>query len=139
MLAFGGVPQYLFAVVLFLESHSATAISNTPSSFGLLSDSSEQSLRAMDFASVSFSSDQLTASFPSDRLLSLSEILCAWKCTNDLNCTCFNWKRNVGRCELFYCKPTTFASTCGCLHFEVSMMCRAVRHNANVKNFADYV
>src|SRR6218665_703484 len=121
MFAFRGILRYLRVLVLFSTSHCSTVISRTPKSFRLLSDSSEQSLCAMDIPSVSFTRDQLTVGFASDTRIPLPETLCAWKCTNDLNCTSFNWKRTVGRCELFYYKPIACAIRCGCLHFEVGI------------------
>lgn len=49
---------------------------------------------------------------------------CAWRCTQDPSCTNFNYKEDLGLCELFYYTPTVCTIKLGCSHSQV--ICRGV-------------
>src|SRR6218665_476144 len=109
----------LFVSFLMVTTFEASITQKTQGNFRILYDSSGRSLCPIDSSSASFSSDQLAVAFPGSRTHHPGEMLCAWKCTNDVNCTSFNWKIGSGRCELYYYTPTNCSYSCGCLHFEV--------------------
>lgn len=47
-------------------------------------------------------------------------VRCSWECTNDPECTNFNYKEDPGLCELFYSTPKNCSAISGCAHFQVS-------------------
>lgn len=111
----------IFFSFLTWTTYAAAIFPKTPSNFRVRYDSNGRSLcPIIDCPSVSFSSSQLAIAFPTSPVHIPGEIQCAWKCTNDLNCTCFNWKGQSGQCELYYYTPANCSYSCGCLHFEVS-------------------
>ena len=118
-LSYNVVLLNLFVSFLMLTPFAAAINRNTSGNFRIISDSSGRSLCPVDSSSVSFSSDQLAIAFPGSGKHPPGEILCAWKCAKDVNCTSFNWKSGSGRCELYYYTPTNCSYSCGCLHFEV--------------------
>src|SRR6218665_45343 len=112
----------LFVSFLMITPFAAAINRNTSSNFRILYDSSGRRLCPIHSSSASFSSDQLAVAFPGSGKNHPGEILCAWKCSNDVNCTRFNWKSGSGRCELYYTTPTNCSYSCGCVHFEVGTM-----------------
>ena len=48
---------------------------------------------------------------------------CALQCTRDDNCTNYNYREDLGRCELFHYTPTNCSVTPGCNHIQVETSC----------------
>lgn len=86
--------------------------------FNVLRASNGTELCCVDPPSNVFNASQLDGSLVSVGCAPLIA-LCAWKCTNDLDCSSYNWKDDVELCELYYYPTTSCAIVNGCSFYKV--------------------
>ena len=61
---------------------------------------------------------QISSSSPS--ICIPGSALCGWECRKEPNCTNFNYRSDVGICELFFYTPISSSHCNNCSHFRVS-------------------
>src|SRR6218665_2020907 len=89
--------------------------------FSVLRASNGTELCCVDPPSKVFNVSQLDGSLVSVGCAPLI-VLCAWKCTNDLDCSSYNWKDDVELCELYYYPTTSCAIVNGCTFYQVGTL-----------------
>jgi len=100
--------RLIFAVVFI------TGKSNTES-FVKTTDVTGTVMCATEKPSLAFEPQKLAVQSTGTTCVPL-EIYCAWKCNLEPNCTNFNYREDVKRCELFFYSPSNCTSIQFCDH-----------------------
>src|ERR1700733_1829687 len=49
-----------------------------------------------------------------------SKALCGWQCSKDPNCMSYNWRDDIGVCEVYYYDPVSCSVVSCCEFFQVN-------------------
>src|SRR6218665_3571949 len=101
----------LFLALVFKTGNSNIHVE----SFVKTTDVNGTVMCATEEPSLVFESHQLSVQSTGATCVPL-EIYCAWKCSLEPNCTNFNYREDVKRCELFFYSPSNHTSIQFCSH-----------------------
>src|SRR6218665_154658 len=115
----------LLVVLQLIWDNDAESFTRTTNEHGTVMCATEE-------PSLVFEFDQLAGQSTGTTCVPLG-MNCAWKCDLEPNCTNFNYREDIKRCELFFYTPSNYTSIRFCSHLEVTLIFKNHSLNDNLK------
>ena len=106
--------RVIWSALLF-HRYLISVLGSNDQSLQLATMTNGQAVCAVDEADQVLTSSDFTTS--TDCIPSV--VQCSWQCKRNPNCTEFNYRPDVEKCELYFNRPSCFLPQANCQHFQV--------------------